>query len=206
MISIWEFEYILSSGFYMFYTKYRRDYLVITSWMFHFQSSPEMNNQEKMCVCVCMCDSLEQHTLKRIVLCIFFCTFTQCVGITSLYYIYRILDVSTAQEATKKIIAMEKEIVDHQIYAPSTVCDSLFSSLFHLTVCVCIMFIRSHVSDDYLLKELTIPCNLPGKSTLVFCHSVSSSKKTKPSTNQIHLEMKRNGTAEENKRKGRRRK
>lgn len=57
------------------------------------------------------------------------------------------------------------------------------------------MFIRSHVSDDYLLKELTIPCNLLGKSTLVR-HSVSSSKKTKPSTNQIHLQMKRNESTE----------
>lgn len=63
---------------------------------------------------------------------------------------------------------------------------------------VCIMFIHSHVSDDYLLKELTIPCNLPSKSTFVrhiqLYYSWSKKNKTPKEykSNTFRDEKKRN--------------
>lgn len=56
------------------------------------------------------------------------------------------------------------------------------------------MFIHSHVSDDYLLKELTIPCNLPSKST--FVHHIQLDQLEQENKNRVQIkyifEMKRN--------------
>lgn len=68
-------------------------------------------------------------------------------------------------------------------------------------MCVCIMFIHSHVSDDYLLKELTleltIPCNLPSKITFVrhiHLYSISRARKqnTEYKSNTFQNEKKLN--------------
>lgn len=178
---------------------------VITSCMFHFQPSSEINNQ-KISVYGCvsalwMCGSLEHHTKTN---CFMFVHLRNVSA--SLYSISITIAFTQCIRSARKIKLLiafgeKKRSSTTKIQVPSTVCNFFLlllfcccSVCFTLDECVCKMFIRSHVSDDYLLKELTIPCNLPGKCSLFVHHSVSSSEKTKPSTNQIHSQMKRNET------------
>lgn len=140
--------------------------VVIISWMFHFRSRSRTKKNLFACLRVCVCGSLEQHSLIRIVL-YFVHLRNMC------WHHFSIVSIAfTSREKKNHCYGEQRSSTTKSKLRQQFVILFFFLSLFTSLSCVCayavcIMFIHSHVSDDYLLKELTIPCNLPSQSTFV---------------------------------------